>query len=373
MFASLMLALAVGCAPHRPPVLALEPIVLTGQAELADICGLTNGQILEAAADRRLRGDVAGALARLEVVLAQQPPPPERADALYQRGLCLDRLERPAEALAAYDALVREYPGTPVAQDGWFRRALCLEDLGRHREALKSLARVSTAIGLSFHDRLTLDLQRGISLVRSGRKRAGLRLLTLALGAADGTEVTWLRAKAHVTLARVWLEAAAREDLQGKERAVVAALEERARCVAAAEREVAAAARLGEPDWILEGLLLLGDGYASLHDALLASTRPPGLTPDQQAIYEKALEGRATTLLVKAWNHYDTGIAKAGEWRYQGPVVARLTAARDAIDLTDLPAVRPAAAPDDPDLPPETPAGAEPGPSASEAAPAGGP
>jgi tetratricopeptide (TPR) repeat protein len=370
MLATALLALTLGCAHHPPHGLVLEPLVFTGRADLADISGLTNAEILDAAVERLLRGDDEGALARIEVVLAQKPAPPETPAALYQEGLCLEHLERPAEALAVYDTLVREYPDAPEVQSGWFRRALCLEDLGRHGAARRSLAHVSTAAGLDLHDRLTLDLQRGISLVRSGRERAGLRLLTVALAAAEGSDqVTWLRAKAHVTEARLWLAAAARQDLQGREKAVVAELEERARCLAAAEKEVAAAARLGEPEWILEGLLLLGAAYQDLHDALLASSRPAGLTPEQLALYDDALWERGTTLLVKAWNHYDTGIAKAGEWRWDGPVVARLHAAREAIDLAGLPAVPPPA----PAPPPETPGGAEPAPDASSTPPGGGP
>ncbi len=333
----LVLALFLACA-HRPAPVALEPVVITGSAQLVDVMGLTNAQIIEVAIDRRLRGDTDGAIARLQLVIDQQPPVTEQAQALYQLGLCHERAERFANALAAYDQLVDSWPDAAVAQDGWFRRSLCLEYLDRHREARKSLARVETADGLNLHDRLTLDLQRGITLVRSGKTRAGLRLIDSATTAAEGTElVTYLRGKAHIAQARVLLDAADELTMRGSQRKQQKALERRAGYLAAAEQQVAAAAYLGEPEWILEGLLLLGQGYQSLYEDLMASAPPRKLSTEAQVIYLEEVAGRSQVLLVKAWNHYDAGVSKAGEWRYEGRPLPDLVAARDAVDLGSLP------------------------------------
>lgn len=332
----LVLLLTVACGHHRP-ALSLEPIVITASPALVDVSGLSNTEIVAEAAERRLRGDTDGAIARLNLVIEQQPPPPELPDALYQLGLCHERAERFELALEFYERLVTRHPDASASQDGWFRRALCLEYLGRHRQARRALARVATTNGLDLHDRLTLDLQRGISLVRSGRTRAGLRLMDAALAAADGSDqVTYLRAKSHVTRARIWLEAAERHDLDLRAGRQAAVLELRASHIAAAEKEVAAAAYLGEPEWILEGLLLLGDAYASLHRDLLTSRVPKALDAEGALVYREKVEEQARVLIVKAWNHYDTGVAKAGEWRFVGRPLPQLVSARDAIDLTSL-------------------------------------
>ncbi len=330
---ALVLAALLACA-HRPAPVTLEPVVITGSAQLLDVVGLTNPEIIDAAVERRLRGDTAGAIARLQIVIEQQPPAPEQALALYQLGLCHERDERFDEALAAYDRLVQTWPASVVSQDGWFRRALCLEYLDRHREARRSLERVETTRGLDLHDRLTLDLQRGISMVRSGRLRAGLRLLDSASAAAEGTElVPYLRGKAHVTRARVLLDAAASLELSGSQRRQERALEQRAAYLADAEQQIAAAAYMGEPEWILEGLLLLGQAYLELHAAMLASSPPRKLSDEATAVYREEVAQRSQILQVKAWNHFDTGVSKAGEWGYVGRPLAQLVAARDAIDL----------------------------------------
>ncbi len=333
-----LLPLVLACAQHQPPV-AYEPVVITGSAQLLDVVGMSNAEIIEAAADRRTRGDTEGAIARLLLVVEQQPPVPEQAEALYQLGLCHEREERFAEAFEAYDRLVQAWPEAPSTQSGWFRRALCLEYLDRHREARRSLSQVETARGLSLHDRLTLDLQRGITLVRSGRTRAGLKLIEQATAAAEGSDqAVYLRAKAHVTRARVLLSEAAELELEGSQKKQEKRLEQRAARLAHAEQEVAAATYLGEPEWILEGLLLLGRAYLDLHQALMASTPPRGLGPEGESIYREEVAARSQVLLVKAWNHFDTGVAKAGEWRYIGRPLPDLVAARDAIDLALLPA-----------------------------------
>jgi tetratricopeptide (TPR) repeat protein len=329
---SLVFLALLACAhvPQTPH----EPVVITGSATLNDVSGLTNREIIERAIERRHRGDTQGAIARLRLVLDQSPPAPEQPDALYQLGLCHERDERFEEALAAYERLVTEWPEASVSKDGWFRRALCLEYLDRHREARRSLARVEAAEGFDLHDRLTLDLQRGISLVRSGRLRKGLALMDDALAAAEGSDmVTYLRAKAHITRARVLLEEATALDMTGSQRRQERALTQRAALLAAAEQQVAAAAYLQEPEWILEGLLLLGRGYQALYDDLLASAPPRGLGEDGVRLYREEVAERSHVLLVKAWNHYDTGVAKAGEWRYVGRPLPALIAARDAIDL----------------------------------------
>ncbi len=333
---NLLLFLSLACA-HRPATMTFDPVVITPAPQLADVSGLSNSEIIAEAAERRLRGDTAGARARLVLVISQTPAAEELPDALYQLGLCWERDESFEQALAAYDRLVGELPDAPAAQDGWFRRALCLEYMGKHREALQSLARVSTTQGLDLRDRITLDLQRGVSHLRAGRTRSGLRLIEQALVATEDSDlVPYLRAKAHTSRAELWLAEADRLQFTGSERRQVRVLEQRAAWLLQAEQEVAAAAWLAEPEWILTGLLRLGQGYQSLCDALVASRPPRDLSEEATAIYLDKLQERATLLQVKAWNHYDAGICKAEEWGYTGRPLPALIQARDAIDLGSL-------------------------------------
>ncbi|MBN1335457.1 MAG: tetratricopeptide repeat protein [Deltaproteobacteria bacterium] len=334
----LLLAALLACAhvrvPDVDPVRLVAPLLGSVPAYPAHV---PDAALVEDAAARRLRGDLEGARGVLAFVLARETPSPAEAEALYQLGLCYEAEEETEVALAVYDRLVRTFPDAPVSQDGWFRRALCLESLGAHRQAVRSLERIRTSQGLDRHDRYTLDLQRGISLVRSGRRNKGLRLLDDALAATSDTEeVTYLRAKAYLTRARVWAEAAARIRFTGPDRRQARRLEERATYLRHAEAEVTAATALKEPEWILEGLLLLGRAYEDLRSDLLQASPPRGFSEEGVARWQAELETRTRILGTKAWRHYDEGVALAGRLGWVGRPLAELRAARAAIRLEAL-------------------------------------
>lgn len=75
------------------------------------------------------RGEHALALAAYDRVLARQP---RRLDSLYNRGLALLRLHRPADALAAFDAVLQQTPDDAAAHVG---RGNALLDLRRLKAA----------------------------------------------------------------------------------------------------------------------------------------------------------------------------------------------------------------------------------------------
>ena len=86
---------------------------------------------------------------------------------------------------------------------------------------------------------------------------------------------------------------------------------------------------LNEPEFALEGLLLLGDGYVALYDALIAAP-PPRKVKDTQA-FVRAVEKRGKILLTKALARYDEGVRVAARTQWVGSVTQRLTEKRDAL------------------------------------------
>lgn len=355
-----LLFLLLGC-PHHLPETRMPAVLVAAESAPEDLTGRTAMELVETARERRLRGDLEGARYRLSLVLDDFPPSdPAQAAALYEMGLVLETADDFSAALEAYDRLVREWPEAPESVDGWFRRALCLEYLGHHRQALRSLRRIREA-GLSPEDQTILDLQRGISLLRTGRTRRGLALVQPALKATEETtQVPYLRAKAYVALARLLLEEAARLDLTGSERQVTAELTERASLIQQAEKEIVAATHLEEPEWILEGLLLLGQAYEALQADLRRSPPPRSLSDAQVTYFRAEMDRRAAQLLTKAWHHYDEGVTLAERLAWEGRPLPALLSARDAIDLGSLAEdVRPSSEPVPPPdpLPPEGSAG----------------
>ena len=322
-----------GCHHHHPE-LAMPALLITGEQAPADISGRSAAEILELAVTRRVQGDIAGARLRLQTLLRLFPDSAEVPAARYQLALCFEREEAFRQAEEQYTILVRAHPDSPEALDAWFRRALCLEYLGDHREALRSLSHISNQDLPREEDLLILDLQRGISRVRAGRVRSGLRLMDAALNASQDESKGYLKAKAHVTRARLLLQDAQRLHLRGGQKRSARQLETRARLIQRAEQEVATATTYREPEWILEGLLILGQAYLSLHEDLLASRPPRRLSKEARIVYEREIAQRAQVLQTKAWRHFDEGISLAGRLFYQGRPLPALIAARDGIQLS---------------------------------------
>ena len=67
----------------------------------------------------------------------------------------------------------------------------------------------------------------------------------------------------------------------------------------AAEQQVIAIARLGEPEYALAGLVMLGDAYIMLHDDMLAAPVPRRLSDEEEVLYRAELEGRVATKITE--------------------------------------------------------------------------
>lgn len=283
--------------------------------------------VLEDAVQRRTLGDFEGADARLGWLRATH----DSGAARYHHAVSLELQERYGEAEALYATVPASFPAAPEARDARFRRALCLEDLDRPKEALELVRALQKEGGWSDRDRVTLDLERGVTLLRRGKTRRGLKRITAALVEAESIDgITWMRAKAHTALARHLLSEAAgiRQRNGGK---AAKKLKARSGNILDAEQQVISVARLGETEYALEGLLLLGDAYLAFYDDLLAVPPPRSLTDEQEALYTEALQDKVSTLKAKAYRYYDEGVALAVRTRWQGSLTDDLKARRAAL------------------------------------------
>jgi hypothetical protein len=309
-------ALPAGSSAATPPV-SLEALWASQPREV----------VLEDAVNRILAYDLAGAEARLRFLDAQGPA----ADTTYRLGYIAEQQERWYDAIERYGEVRAAWPEHPEARDAAFRMALCLEEVGLPAESGQVIAELHDSGGLSALDQQALALQRAIVELKAGKVRRGKRHLAAAMAPLQGTtDLAWLQARAHVALAGQALREAEALPL-GNSRRQVKNLERRAALIKQAETEVTAATQTHEVDAILRGLVLLGDGYVQLHDALIAIPPPEGLTADQQALFRAELGKKAQVLEVKAQRIYDNGVSVALRTGYEGSLKATLTARRDAL------------------------------------------
>jgi len=304
--------------PEPPPPLRLEDVWARQGADA----------VLAEAVGRRSVGDFQGADDRL-AWLQQAAPGPE---ATYHAAVSAELQERYDESLAGYEAVLSSWPGDPRAVDAGFRRALVLEDLGRHQDALRQVRALQRSGDWSARDEHSLALARGVNELGQGRIRRGLRRLDKSLTATEDTDdLAWMRAKARVALARHLLAEADGIPMVHGRRAS-RNLEARAAAISGAERQVIAVAKLGEAEYALAGLELLGDAYLALHDDIVALPPPEGLSASQAAIYREGIAQKSDVLRRKAWRYYDEGVKLATRTEWQGAIVERLRGRRDGLE-----------------------------------------
>lgn len=317
--------------PELAPVPAALPDGATGTApvRLEEVwAALGPEAVLDDAIARRGIGDFDGADARLRWLAGAAPG----AAPAYHAAVSAELQERYPEALAGYDAVLAGWPDGEHTVDAGFRRALVLEDLGRHRDAIRQVQALQRQGRWSDRDALSLALARGVSELAQGRHRRGLRRLDRALADTEGSEdLTWMRAKARAALTRHLLDQAAATPMVHGRRAS-RNLQRRAGNIGDAERQVIAIATLGEAEYALAGLELLGDAYLALHDDLSALPPPPELDDAQARIYEAGIAENVAVLRRKAWRYYDEGVKLAVRTEWQGSVAGRLAERRAALD-----------------------------------------
>jgi tetratricopeptide (TPR) repeat protein len=251
------------------------------------------------------------------------------AQVAYQQGVLAEVTERWPYAIAAYERVESLWPGSEAAADARFRRAYCLEELGQHRAAIKVVVALQRDGAWSEVDQRSMLLQRGITEVRLGRKRVGIKRILAALGSGEDDK-TWIRAKARLALVRVQLEKAARIRLKGNAKAAKR-LKKRAALIGAAERQAVVMFGLSEPEFALEGLLMLGDAYLKLFEDMIAYPPPRSVDAGQRDAYQAAVLAKAAILRTKAHARYEEGVRVAVRTQWVGGVTGRLKTSRDAV------------------------------------------
>ena len=289
---------------------------------------LPREEVLAEARTRREVGDYTGATHRLDWLDSGGPP---EAALIFERGLLHELQEQSASALADYEALLAAFPEDPLAVEAGFRRAVVLLDLDRAKESLaavKKMQKEGDWVGLAA---TTWELEQGMAELRLGRKK-GLKRIDAALASLeDPRPLAWPVARARYARVRWMLEQASAIPLKGDAKAAKAVVA-RAGLLGGAEDQLTKIAVLGEPEYLLSALLLVGDAYMELHDALLAAPPPSKLDEEQVGLYRQAIEQKVAVLPGKAWRYYDLGVQESLRTEWQGGVTEQLRARRAAVE-----------------------------------------
>lgn len=330
------LALAQTPPPEAPPAEAAPPVESAPPVEappqrLEDVWAtLPADAVLNEAVLHREQGDWSGAEARLRALATRGELGPAVG---YQLAILAEMRERYPEALAGYQDVIAKHPDSPEAEDARFREALVLDDLGRHREALAALRALRRTGHYEGADALSLQIERGVAELGYGRTRRGIRHVQGALDALEGSDdARWMRARGRAALLRVQLQRADAIALDDPERADDAVLERRA-LITDAEQQRAAIAALGEPEYVLEALLRIGDASLKLYEDVNAAPPPPEISASPELLdqYTTLVREQSARFRDVAFQYYDAGVTLSERVHWSGVRAIQLRQRRDAL------------------------------------------
>ena len=321
----MLLLLLLACLPKYEPGVAWGPHHEPLPPALTEVfANQSHDVVFDEAVARRKAGDTRGAIERLAWLERQQPGD---FAVLYQLGLAYEGAADFESALTVYDRMAADDPDGTYVLDWGFRRAMCLEELDRYEEALaeyRSLPKTTDP-----RKAAVLELATQIAALRTGRGSLGAVERAIA-AAAELEDTQWMQAKGHIAIAVKLLESAEDLDFDVGQRKQVRHLRQRAALIVEAEGNIATTVRLEQVEWILRGMLVLGDAYAAMAEDLLRSRPPRGVDPDA---YQEALQETARVIRAKAYTAYDQGLIVAGKFSVESRVTEALAARRDSLDL----------------------------------------
>ncbi len=308
---------AAGVAPTQdPPEPEAEPEATAEPAAEPEVA--TAAELIVAASDRIHRADYEGARIVLDQARERARTDEEHGNIGYFVAMSLELGDDHAAALAAYDEVAASYPAVRT-QDVVYRRAATLAKLGRHDEAQAAL----DAIGpLSASDQKKVDLMQGIWLLQAGERDAGRLALATVLQTVEPGEVAFTHAWARAAIAESFVQEAAEYTFDVSPKKQVKNFSARGELIGAAGKQVAAVVQTGEIEWILHGLLVIGDAMAEGANDF-ARARPPGKIRRKSKKHPELLEAWRAEFApyieasrAKALSYYQNGIdlALANQW-----------------------------------------------------------
>lgn len=258
----------------------------------------------------------------------------EAAVAWFELGRSLELQERTREALDRYARALAGAETPELQRDIRYRQAIAHNDLGHHRDARSIAHTLRKSDALAPTATPVVDLELGVAEAGLGKRR-GTRRITGALAALDthGDAFAWARSRARFALVKQVLDNAQMLPIEGNKKAA-RNLMRRAEAIKAAEAQVIAIARTGEPEYALAGILALGDAYIALHDDLIAAPPPRSLNAEQADLYRQQVTERASVLRDKAFRFYDEGVTFAVRVQWEGGITERLKRRRAALAPT---------------------------------------
>ena len=248
----------------------------------------------------------APALEHYDAALAESAPGDGLWEAAaYNRGVCLELLERLDEAIATYSDIARRSPSQPAVSDALFRRGMTWALAEQPGRARADFGRARRRVAGSA-PRLRIDVQLGSLDAAAGRRlravtRLGRAVLALRDAVVEQPDERWYLAQALVGLGDLHRLDATKPLPRGSLEQVTRGLGDRAEALAVAQAFYIEAAQQQLPPWTAAATLHLGEAYLALGQRLQEVRGAPGrLSEFERAGLWAWIDGRSPDLHRKA-------------------------------------------------------------------------
>lgn len=257
------------------------------------------------------------AIALYERLIREFPDNARVPTSQFNRGQCLQRLERLPEAVDAMRAAARAPRDAELSRDAWFRVAVLGERAPRPEWVIESTEALLARTDLSLSERTEALARRASALLTQGNRDEAERAAEQAISLAPTPESVaalgddTYAAQARVVLAEVFRTRASDVRYQIEDPSAEEAITRRVQLVTHAHVLFNDAIRAGNPQWAAAAGYHIGEMYRDLYHAIVDAPTPPDWDAPARRIYRRRTGERLRPLLQGALRSWEATLSMA--------------------------------------------------------------
>ncbi len=303
----------------------MAPVVVKAQVDpLTGLDGYDAQQLLDFGSTEFDKAAFDRAVKFYDKLIAEFPESEHVLIALYNTGLCYERLEEPEQAVLRYQRVIDGYAGTKSQKDALFRKAFLMGGLKEWVQVADTFWAIRQLTNLNTMDELEARVGQGVGMFMQKdyataefefrgalnfyRKNKTNEFLPAEywvgqsrfyLGEIYARQMEQVILSAPKEADGEWVEAMGRE------------LEKKCELLMRAQNNFIRTIRVGHHGWATAAGFRIGALYERLYDDLVEVPVPLELTEAQKAAYREELQKRVGILVTKAIKVYEMSLEMA--------------------------------------------------------------